>query len=105
MNLIEHEPHFWELYQDLEQYYLSIAVDMSSVVSCWDLVLRQDEIQAYRQQGRASIEELAKSIVAAAYKGDFSVMESRLAQAIERQAMQAAFKTWREQQDELIRNN
>jgi len=49
MNLIEHQPHFWELYQDFERYYLSIAVDMSSVVSCWDLALTQDEILAYEQ--------------------------------------------------------
>ncbi|MDD2945849.1 hypothetical protein LIS44_13955 [Acinetobacter haemolyticus] len=97
MNLIEHEPHFWELYQDFEHYYLSIAVDMSSVVSCWDLVLTQDEILAYKQYGRKSIEELAKSMVAAAYKGDFSVMESRLASSKEKQAMQAAFKQWRVQ--------
>jgi hypothetical protein len=97
MNLIEHELHFWELYQDFEHYYLSIAVDMSSVVSCWDLVLTQDEIQTYKQQGRVSIQDLAKSIVAAAYKGDFSIMESRLASSKEKQAMQAAFKQWRVQ--------
>ena len=52
MKLIEHEAHFWELYKDAEQYYLSIAVDMSSVVSCWDLVLTRDEIFSYKQQGR-----------------------------------------------------
>jgi len=36
MNLIEQQAHFWELYQTQDDYYLSIAVDMSSVVSCWD---------------------------------------------------------------------
>ena len=97
MNLIEHEPHFWELYQDNIHYYLSIAVDMSSVVSCWDLVLTQDEILAYKQQGRKSIEELAKSMVDSAYKGDFSAMESRLATSKEKQAIQAAFKQWHAQ--------
>lgn len=97
MNLIEHEPHFWELYQDNIHYYLSIAVDMSSVVSCWDLVLTQDEIRAYKQQGRKSIEELAKSMVNSAYKGDFSAMESRLASSKEKQAIQAAFKQWHAQ--------
>jgi len=97
MNLIEHEPHFWELYQDVDQYYLSIAVDMSSVVSCWDLVLTQEEVLAYKQQGRKSIEELAKAMVAAAYKGDFSRMENHLAKPEQQQAMQAAFKAWREQ--------
>ena len=97
MNLIEHEPHFWELYQDNTHYYLSIAVDMSSVVSCWDLVLTQDEILAYKQQGRKSIEELAKSMVNSAYKGDFSAMESRLVSSKEKQAIQAAFKQWHAQ--------
>lgn len=94
MNLIAHESHFWELYQDFEQYYLSIAIDMSSVVSCWDLVLTQQEILYYEHRGRVSIEELAKSMIAAAYKGDFSMMEARLAKPYERQAMQKAFKNW-----------
>lgn len=98
MNLIAHEPHFWELYQDDIHYYLSIAVDMSSVVSCWDLVLTQEEIQGYEHHGRESIQELAKSLVASAYKGDFSTMESRLAKPYERQAIQAAFKTWQNSQ-------
>lgn len=93
MNLIAHEPHFWELYQDDIHYYLSIAVDMSSVVSCWDLVLTQEEIQGYEHRGRESIQELAKSLVALAYKGDFSQMERRAVKPYERQAMQAAFKT------------
>ncbi|MGE8557473.1 MULTISPECIES: hypothetical protein [unclassified Acinetobacter] len=97
MNLIEHEPHFWELYQDVDQYYLSIAVDMSSVVSCWDLVLTQEEVLAYKQQGRKSIEELTKAMVNTAYKGDFSPMENRIAKPEQQQAMQAAFKAWREQ--------
>lgn len=96
MNLIEYQPHFWELYQDFERYYLSIAVDMSSVVSCWDLALTQDEILAYEHRGRASIQELAKAMVAAAYKGDFADMESRLVKPYERQAMQAAFKVWQD---------
>ncbi|TCB49131.1 hypothetical protein E0H80_12515 [Acinetobacter sp. ANC 4779] len=105
MNLIEHEPHFWELYRESEHYYLSIAVDMSSVVSCWDLILTSNETQTYKQQGRISIQELAKSMVAAAYKGDFSIMESRLAKLEAQQAMQAAFKAWREQRDQLIRKD
>lgn len=98
MNLIDFEPHFWELYQADTHYYLSIAVDMSSVVSCWDLVLTQDEILQYKHHGRASIQELAKSMVAAAYKGDFSAMESRLAKPYERNVMQASFKAWQNSQ-------
>jgi hypothetical protein len=98
MNLIAYEPHFWELYRDDNQYYLSIAVDMSSVVSCWDLVLNQDEIQAYEHRGRASIQELAKRMIEQVYKGDFSNMESRLAKSYERHAMQSAYKMWQDSQ-------
>ena len=98
MKLIEHEAHFWELYKEAEQYYLSIAVDLSSVVSCWDLVLTQDEILLYKQQGRNSLEELTQSMVACAYRGDFSLMDSRLAEENERQAIQVAFKQWQGQQ-------
>ncbi|OTG70116.1 hypothetical protein B9T26_14200 [Acinetobacter sp. ANC 4169] len=98
MNLIAYEPHFWELYRDDTHYYLSIAVDMSSVVSCWDLRISQDEIQGYEHRGHASIQELAKSLVASVYKGDFSQMERRAVKPYERQAMQAAFKTWQNSQ-------
>ncbi|NWK74396.1 hypothetical protein D9K79_09850 [Acinetobacter cumulans] len=94
MNLIAYEAQSWELYRDDERYYLSIAMDMSSVVSCWDLVLNQDEIQAYEHRGRVSIQELAKRMIEQAYKGDFSNMESRLAKPYERYAMQSAYKIW-----------
>ncbi len=46
MHLIEQQAHFWELYQTQDDYYLSIAVDMSSVVSCWDIYLTEVEILA-----------------------------------------------------------
>ena len=98
MNLIAFEPHFWELYQDFDHYYLSIAVDMGSVVSCWDVELTHEEVQQYEHRGRVSIQELAKEMVAATYRGDFSSLESRLVKPYERQAMQAAFKTWQQQQ-------
>ncbi len=98
MNLIDFEPHFWELYRDDDHYYLSLAIDMSSVVSCWDFSLRQEEIQGYEHRGHASIQELAKSMVALAYKGDFSQMENRAVKPFERQAMQQAFKNWQKRQ-------
>ena len=98
MKLIEHEAHFWELYKEAEKYYLSIAVDMSSVVSCWDLVLTRDEIFSYKQQGRESLEKLAKSMVDGVYRGDSSLMDSRLAEENERKAIQLAFKQWQGQQ-------
>lgn len=98
MQLIEQEPHFWELYQQDQQYFLGIAVDMSSVVTCWDLVLNAAEIQAYQDQGRRSIENIAKHITAAAYKGDFSDLESRQASVTDKQAMQATYRAWRQSQ-------
>ena len=98
MNLIEQQPHFWELYQNQGQYYLSIAVDMSSVVSCWDLALTIDEIQHYQKNGRVIIEELANLIVKETYRGDFSTLESRKVSIdIERQ-IQMTFKVWRSTQ-------
>lgn len=97
MILIEQEPHFWELYQQDQQFFLSLAVDMSSVVSCWDLVLTQAEISAYRSQHRQAIEELAKQLVQSAYRGDFSNIENRLACSEQQHLMQQCFKQWRTQ--------
>lgn len=99
MNLIAYEPHFWELYRDDDRYYLSLAIDMSSVVSCWDLALTQEEIQGYEHRNHASIQELAKSLVALAYKGDFSQMERCAVKPYERQAMQQAFKNWQKRKN------
>ncbi|MEG0605636.1 MAG: hypothetical protein RR487_14140 [Acinetobacter sp.] len=98
MTLIEQQPHFWELYQNQDHYYLSIAVDMSSVVSCWDIVLTELEIQNYQNNGRISIEELANSIVTETYRGDFSNLEARKVSEQIQQELQIAFKAWRSQQ-------
>ncbi|MGR2922509.1 hypothetical protein [Acinetobacter sp. 1125_18A] len=95
MRLIDQQPHFWELYQDDSNYYLSIAVDMSSVVSCWDIYLTEVEIQAYHNKGRIAIEELTNLIVAETYRGDFSNLAARKVPKEIQQQMQTAFKTWR----------
>ena len=95
MRLIDQQPHFWELYQDDSNYYLSIAVDMSSVVSCWDIYLTEVEILAYHNKGRIAIEDLANSIVAETYRGDFSNIAARKVPKEIQQQMQTAFKTWR----------
>lgn len=94
MQLIEQELHFWELYKNGQHYYLSIAVDMSSVVSCWDLVLNDVEVMDYQIGGRKSIQQMAKTLVANAYRGDFSMMDSRLASVSEKEALQFAYKKW-----------
>lgn len=98
MTLIEQQPHFWELYQNQDHYYLSIAVDMSSVVSCWDIGLTKIEIQNYQNNGRIAIEELANSIVTETYRGDFSNLEARKVSEQIQQELQAAYKIWRTQQ-------
>ncbi|WP_010116815.1 hypothetical protein [Acinetobacter sp. P8-3-8] len=98
MTLIEQQPHFWELYQNRDKYYLSIAVDMSSVVSCWDIALTEVEIQNYQNNGRISIEELANSIVIETYRGDFSNLEARKVSEQIQQELQATYKIWRTQQ-------
>ena len=98
MNLITHEPHFWELYQDDAHYYLSIAVDLGSALSCWDVALTPQEILQYEHRGSVSIRELAKSVVDLVYKGDFSTLESRVVKPYQQHAMQAAFKAWRNTQ-------
>lgn len=97
MTLIEQQPHFWELYQNQDHYYLSIAVDMSSVVSCWDIVLTELEIQNYQNNGRIVIEDLANSIVTETYRGDFSNLEARKVSEKIQQELQIAFKAWRSQ--------
>ena len=95
MYLIEQQAHFWELYQTQDDYYLSIAVDMSSVVSCWDIYLTEVEILAYQNKGRIAIEDLASSIVAETYRGDFSNLAARKVPREIQQQMQTAFKIWR----------
>lgn len=98
MILIEQQPHFWELYQNQDNYYLSIAVDMSSVVSCWDIGLTEIEIQNYQNNGCIVIEELANSIVTETYRGDFSNLEARKVSEQIQQELRAAYKIWRIQQ-------
>ena len=99
MQLIEQQAHFWELYQAKDQYYLSIAVDMSSVVSCWDIALTETDIAQYQHKGRIAIEDLANSIVAETYRGDFSNLERNKLPVQIQQQMQMAFKVWKTAQD------
>lgn len=95
MHLIDQQFHFWELYQDDSNYYLSIAVDMSSVVSCWSIVLTAAEISQYQANGRVVIEELTNLIVKETYRGDFSTLESRQVSEQIEQQIQTTFKKWR----------
>ena len=98
MKIIELEPQFWELYQQGEQLYLSIAIDVSSVVSCWDMVLTQAEIEAYQNFGRTALVELTKKLVNDVFRGNFSRLESNLAATDQKRAMQITFKNWQNNQ-------
>lgn len=93
MKIIEQQAHFWELYQDNEYYYLSIAIDLSSVVSCWYLHLTQTEIDLYRKNGRKIVDDLAHEIIQHIYRGDFSEVETRQVSDDIQQAMLIAYQT------------
>ena len=98
MHLIDQQAHFWELYQNQDGYYLSIAVDMSSVVSCWDMALTETEVQRFQSNGRIAIEELADAIVAESYRGDFSNLEARKVSPDIQKELQHAYKAWKSKQ-------
>ena len=61
MQLIEIEPHFWELYEDCENIYLNVLINMSAI--SWEKTICLDEqtIQQYQTQGKGFIDGLAKS--------------------------------------------
>ncbi len=92
MKMIEQEVHFWELYQDGTRYYFSIAIDMSSVVSCWYIHLDAEEAVFYQQNGRPFLHDFAQEIVHQTYRGDFSFLEQREVSEQVQKLMQHAFK-------------
>ncbi|MBK0065185.1 MULTISPECIES: hypothetical protein [unclassified Acinetobacter] len=97
MQLIEIEPHFWELYQQDKQFFLSIAIDLSSVVSCWDLILTAEEILLYQTDGREAILTLTEQFVVQVYRGDCTGLEQRMASSQQKKMMNNTFKTWQKQ--------
>lgn len=92
MKIIEQQAHFWELYQDDEHYYLSIAIDLSSVVSCWYVHLTQTEIDQYRKNGRDIVDDLTHKMVQCVYRGNFSELETRQVSDEIQQAMLIAYQ-------------
>ena len=97
MKLIEIEPHFWELYQQDDQLFMSIAIDLSSVVSCWEIWLTPEEIQHYQLDGRDVIHKLAERFVVQVYRGDCTELEHRTVSLPQKQSMHATFRTWQKQ--------
>ena len=71
MQLIEIEPHFWELYEDCENIYLNVLINMSA--TSWEKTICLDEqtIQQYQTQGKGFIDGLAKRIEYSQFRNDY----------------------------------
>lgn len=96
MKLIQQQPHFWELYQQQDQYYLGFAVDTGDAMHCWHLQLTQQQILAYQEQGRAAIEQLAKDFSHQVYQANFKQLKAQQVDPLTEAKMQVAFKAWRQ---------
>ena len=71
MQLIEIEPYFWELYEDSENIYLNVLINMSAIP--WEKTICLDEqtIQQYQTQGKGFIDGLAKRIESSQFRKDY----------------------------------
>ena len=58
MQLIEIEPYFWELYEDSENIYLNVCINMSAVSWAKTICLDKQTIQQYQTQGTVSYTHL-----------------------------------------------
>ena len=96
MKIIDQQPHFWELYQNQENYYLGFAIDTGDAMHCWYLQLTDQQILAYQQQGRAAIQQLAKALSQHVYQANFNMLQAQQVDPLTEEKMQAAFKTWRQ---------
>lgn len=94
MQIIEKQNHFWELYQQQEQYYLGFAVDTGDAMHCWHLQLTEQQILDYKQQGRAAIEQLAKIFTQYIYQGNFKQLKAQQVNQATQAQMQQAYKVW-----------
>ena len=94
MQLIEQQPHFWELYQQQENYYLGFAIDTGDAMHCWHLQLTEQQILAYKQQGSAAIEQLAKHFSQQVYQANFKDLKAQQVDQETEAKMQRAFKIW-----------
>lgn len=94
MQLIEKQNHFWDLYQQQEQYYLGFAIDTGDAMHCWHLQLTQQQILDYQQQGRAALEQLTKKLSQQVYQANFTQLKAQQVDTATQDKMQAAFKQW-----------
>lgn len=94
MELIEQQPHFWELYQQQDHYYFGFAVDTGDAMHCWYLQLTEQQILDYQSEGIDAIECLAKKFTEQVYQANFIQLQAQQVDAATQAEMQYAFKQW-----------
>jgi hypothetical protein len=94
MKLIQQQAHFWELYQQQEQYYFGFAVDTGDAIHCWHLQLTEQQILDYKKQGRDAIEQLAKNFSQQVYQANFNQLKAQQVDQETEKSMHIAFKAW-----------
>lgn len=62
MKVIEHEPQFWFLLQDGAQLLLDVSCEYSFVGYSFLMVLNEDEVSCYKNEGRGYLSKLAEAI-------------------------------------------
>ena len=96
MQLIEIEPYFWELYEDSENIYLNVLINMSAI--SWEKTICLDEqaIQQYQTQGKSFIDGLAKRIESSQFGTDYERFYSYVdASKEQKKEMLQAFKEYK----------
>lgn len=94
MQLIDQQPHFWELYQQQDNYYLGFAVDTGDAMHCWHLKLSSEQSENYQQQGRTFLEDWTKQLTQAIYTANFTVLKAQQVDPNLETKMRQAYKEW-----------
>lgn len=96
MQLIEIEPHFWELYQDEFGMYLNVLIHNSFVIFGKTICLDNDAISTYIQHGRSSVDALARRIESSMLRKDYDRFYTYKNVSIEQERRMAdAFIVWK----------
>ena len=72
MKLIEVELHWWELYQDNEGVYLKVNIFLRLIVFEKCVILDEDALKNYLEQGRGFIDRLSKQIRSSHFRNDYN---------------------------------
>ncbi|WP_227554762.1 MULTISPECIES: hypothetical protein [Acinetobacter] len=95
MQLIEIEPHRWELYKDDARMYLNVIIDLRVAEYEKTIVLDEEAIQSYLKNGRAFIDALAKRIESSQHRKDYERFYSYANVSKEqKKEMSDAFQCW-----------